>query len=57
MEEKHVHRYEIQVSDEWVIRWCPVCGKSWMMMKELIGSQYVWVEIEESEQQKSREDA
>lgn len=45
----HQHAYQITATDTTFVRWCPTCGKTWIMMQSGMRGEvtYTWKEIEE----------
>lgn len=52
MEEKHNHpEYKIEVKETVIVRWCPECGKTWIIVRYAQGGVFDarWTEVAERE--------
>ncbi len=46
---QHQHSYRVTATDMTIVRYCPVCGKTWVIIRYAAGGlfDHRWKEIEE----------
>lgn len=48
--QKHQHAFDIAATDMTIVRWCPDCGKTWIIIRYAQGSVFesTWKEVREA---------